>query len=79
MYTEKELKKAADIIRQMAQEYHVPERQIRTDMEEAINAGRNNPDPAIQARWAAFPCTGREPAVEEFILWVAEMPEGMER
>ena len=43
MYTEKELKAAAKIIRRIAREHHVPEEQVRSDMTEAMNAGRNNP------------------------------------
>lgn len=76
MYTEKERKAAADIIRRIARAHHVPEAQVRADMEEAMNAGRNNPDPAVQARWAAFPYAGEKPTIEEFILWVAGMTDG---
>lgn len=72
MYTKKELKAAADIIQQIAREHHVPEAQVRAEMEEAMNAGRNNPDPAVQARWAAFRYAGTKPTVEEFILWVSK-------
>lgn len=50
MYTEEELKGAAKTIKQIAREHHVPEEQVRSDMEEAMNAGRSNPDPAVQAR-----------------------------
>lgn len=73
MYTKKELKIAADIIRKIAQEHHMPEAQVRAEMEEAMNAGRNDPDPAVQARWAGFHYAGAEPTLEEFILWVAGM------
>ena len=72
MYTEKERKAAADIIRRVALEYHVPEAQVRFEMEEAMNAGRSNPDPAVQARWAAFSYAGAEPTLEEFLLWTAK-------
>ena len=73
MYTKKELKRAADIIQQIARDNHVTEEDVRRDMKEAIDAGRNNPDPAVQARWKEFQFTGEEPTVEEFILWTAEM------
>lgn len=72
MYTKKELKIAADIIRQIAREHHVPEAQVRADMEEAMDAARSNPDPAVQARWAAFRYTGTKPTVEEFIVWASK-------
>ena len=71
MYTKKELAHATDIIKRIAREHGVPEAQVRADMQEAMNAGRANPDPAVQARWAAFHYAGTEPTVEEFILWTA--------
>lgn len=77
MYTEKVLKAAAGIIAQIAREYHVPEAQVRTDMEEAMNTGRNDPDPAVQTQWKTFHYAGVEPTPEEFILWVAAMVKGM--
>ena len=73
MYTEKDLRAAADIIRRIAREHQVPEEQVRADMEEAMNAGRNSLDPAVRARWATFRYAGAEPTVEEFILWTASM------
>ena len=77
MYTEKELKAATKIIRRIAREHHVPEEQVRSDMTEAMNAGRNNPDPAVQARWATFHFSGKEPTAEEFILWAATLTKGI--
>ena len=71
MYAKKELKRSADIIKRIARENNVPEERVRADMKEAMNAGRNNPNPAVQARWAGFDFAGKEPTVEEFILWVA--------
>ena len=50
MYTKRELKRAAGIIRQIARENHVTEEEVRRDMKEAMDAGRNNPDPAVQAK-----------------------------
>lgn len=73
MYTKKERKAAAEIIKRIACEHHVPEAQVRADMEKAMNAGRSSPDPAVQARWAAFRYDGAEPTLEEFILWTAEI------
>ena len=73
MYTKWELNRAAEIIRQIARENNVPEEQVRKDMKEAMDAGRNNPDPAVQARWREFHYAGDEPTLEEFILWMAEI------
>lgn len=73
MYTKEELLRASGIIRQIALKNKVPVEQIRKDMKEAMEAGRNNLDPAVQARWKEFHFVGDEPTVEEFILWTAEM------
>ena len=71
MYTKKEMTYAANIIRRIAQEHNVSEAEVRSEMYEAMNAGRNNPDPKVQARWRTFCFAGEEPTVEEFILWTS--------
>lgn len=73
MYTKRELKRAAGIIQQIARENNVTEDEVRRDMKEAMDAGRNNPDPAVQAKWAGFAYAGEEPTLEEFILWMASL------
>jgi len=70
VYTKQELKSAEKIIREMARANHVPEAQVRADIQEAMQYGRSSPDPAVQARWAKFHYWGAEPTVEEFILWM---------
>lgn len=62
---------AANIIRRIAQEHNASEAEVRSEMYEAMNAGRNNSDPEVQARWRTFHFAGDEPTVEEFILWTA--------
>lgn len=71
MYTKRELKRAAEIIKKIARDNNVPEAQVRADMQEAMDYGRKNPDPIAQARWKDFRYAGPEPTLEEFILWVA--------
>ena len=71
MYTKRELKRAAGIIRQIARVNYVTEEEVRRDMKEAMDVGRYNPDPAVQAKWAGFEYAGDEPTLEEFILWMA--------
>lgn len=73
MYTEKNLKAAAEIIRRIARENDVTEAQVRADMEAAISCGISSPDPAVQAHWASFHYAGAKPTMEEFILWVADL------
>ena len=71
MDTKGELKRAAGFIRQIAREHQVTEEEVRRDMKEAMDVGRCNPDPAVQAKWAGFEYAGDEPTLEEFILWMA--------
>ena len=71
MYTKKELEYAANIIRRIAQEHQVPGADVRSEMYEAMRAGRNNSDPEVQVRWRTFHYAGDEPTVEEFILWTS--------
>ncbi|MBR3429412.1 MAG: hypothetical protein IKG87_04865, partial [Clostridia bacterium] len=51
-------KRAAGIIRQIARDNHVTEEEVRRDMKEAMDAGRSNPDPAVQAKWAGLSMSG---------------------
>lgn len=79
MYTEAELRVAADVIGQVAREQHLSVTQARACMERAMNAAMHNPDPAAQALWKTFPCTDKPPTLEAFLLWAAallnDMPE----
>ena len=76
MYMKRELKRTAGIIRQIARDNRVTEEEVRRDMKEAMDAGRNNPDAAVQEKWAGFEYAGDEPTLEEFILWMAEQIRG---
>lgn len=73
MFTQRELKRVGDIIKQIARENHVSEYQVRADMQEAMESARRNTDPLAQARWKEFRYSGANPTLEEFILWVASM------
>ena len=71
MYTGREQIRAAGIIRQIALAHQVTEAQVRKDLKEAMDAGRNNPDPLVQAKWKEFAFEGDAPTLEAFILWMA--------
>lgn len=74
MYTEQELKKAADIIKKVAEDNNVSEDQVRADMQEAMDCGRNCPDPIAQKLWEGFHYAGSEPTLEEFAFCGARRP-----
>ena len=71
MYSEFDLKRTAQIIVKIARENNISEEQVRADMKEAMEAGRNDPDPIVQAQWEDFRFVGKEPTIEEFILWTS--------
>lgn len=76
MYTKDELDRAARAITVMAERHSIPEELIRKEMMEAINAGRSDPDPRVQAQWSGFEFAGPEPTPEEFIMWMAKRVNG---
>ena len=72
MITDIEKAQVARIIKRIARDNHVSEAQVRADMKEAMDFGRNNHDPAVQHEWASFHYDGDDPTVEEFILWMSK-------
>ena len=69
-YDEIAKQKARRAIREIARSQRVSEAEIRAEMEIAMMAGYNNPDPAVQAEWAKAPFENRVPTVEEFLTRV---------
>ena len=65
MFTELDLLRVKEVIRELASIHGVSEETIRVEMEQAINAGYNNPE------WDDAPFRGTRPSLEEFILWCA--------
>ena len=68
-YTKEELNRARNAIIRAARDNGVPEAEVRAEMIQAMNCGRNNPDPTVQEKWSSFQYTGAEPTAEEFIAW----------
>ena len=75
-YTKAELRKAADVITSTAKASGVSEAEVRAEMLIAMDEGRNNPDPSVQAKWATFRYSGPEPTAEEFIAWCTRLALG---
>ena len=55
------------IIAQIARREGITEAEVRSAMQEALQAGFRNP--AIQAAWRQIPMKGNSPRPEEFIAW----------
>ena len=71
-YDETGKQMARRAIREIARSQHIPMEVVRAEMEKAMLAGYNNPDPAVQAEWAKAPFSGHDPTLEEFIAWCVD-------
>lgn len=57
------------VISQIAIQEGISERKVRNAMQEAINAGFENPDPLVRACWGQISIEGKAPTPEAVILW----------
>lgn len=57
------------IISQIAIQEGISKREVQNAMQEAINAGFENPDPLVRARWEQISIEGKAPTPEAVILW----------
>lgn len=58
------------IIRRIVNQEGISEQEVIDEMQKAIDAGYNNPDPAVQAYWASMPFDGK-PTPRELIVYLA--------
>ena len=58
------------IIRQIAKQDGVTAEEVIDEMLKALDAGYNNPDPAVQSYWASMPFEG-QPTPQELIVYLA--------
>lgn len=58
------------IIRQIARQQGVSEREVIDEMQKAIDIGYGSPDPAVRAQWASMPFPVK-PTPQELILYLA--------
>ena len=73
--TAKDLEIARKSLRETAKANGISEKQMRTEIKEAMRAGMENPDPAVQKQWREIPWRGPEPTVEEFVAWMTLIVE----
>lgn len=55
-----------------SKKHHTTVSEIYQEMEAAIQAGFNNPDPKVQAQWNKIPRKGDIPTPEELIVYVTQ-------
>ena len=58
-------------IEQLAIQKGISVAEIREEIEIAIDAAMQNPDPAAQAHWAEIMKSGKKPTPEEFIEYIS--------
>lgn len=58
------------IIQMIAAEQGVSVQEIKISMLEALDAGRNCPDPYVQAVWRSIPCKGKTPTLNEVLTFL---------
>ena len=59
------------ILRKIARKNGTTPEQVRRDIQAAIDASFDNPDPAVQAAWRDIPYKGDRPTAEEAVLGLA--------
>lgn len=66
-------KKFQKILEQIAKENNSTPEDVYREMQIAIDAGFNNPDPKIQETWKTIPFQGDRPTPEDLVMAVAKM------
>lgn len=66
------------ILRKIAKENNTTPEHVYQEMQLAIDAAQNSPDPAIRAKWDLIPKSGETHTVEDFLeymVFVVKMAE----
>lgn len=61
-----------DIVKQIAEKYGTTPQEVRLSMQQALDEGRNNPDPAVQSTWSSIPGKGKTPTLDEVLAFLAK-------
>lgn len=59
-----------DIFKKIAMENHTTPEEVRAEIQKAIDAGFDSPDPKIQEEWKKMNIGGERPTPEEVIAYV---------
>ena len=59
------------ILEQIAQRENTTVKEVRREILGVMEEGQRNPDPTVQAAWAAIPRKGKELTLEEFVEYLA--------
>ena len=64
-------RKLKKVYTQIAAEHGVSVEEVAREIEIALKLARNNPDPKVQAHWAAISCKGEAPSAMDVIAHLA--------
>lgn len=60
------------MLQQIAWDKQVSSRELRLQMQQAMEEAFRNPDPAVRAMWDSVPRQGTAPTLEEFMDYLIE-------
>ena len=58
-----------ELLEEIAEQEGSTAEEIQCSIQEAIDAGFNNPDPEVQAAWSRVPFSGEYPTLEDLIAY----------
>ena len=64
------------IYEKIAEKYNTTPEEVRREMQIAIDAGSDNPDPAVQEEWKKMTLKGKRPTPEEVINYAVKKLKG---
>ncbi len=64
------------IYEKIAEKYNTTPEEVRREMQIAIDAGFDNPDPAVQEEWKKMTLKGERPTPEEVINYAVKKLKG---
>ncbi|MBQ2854155.1 MAG: sporulation initiation factor Spo0A [Oscillospiraceae bacterium] len=60
-------RKLQKVLQKIARDNNTTPEIVYHEIQLAIDAARNNPDPAVRSKWESIPKKGETPTVEEFL------------
>lgn len=67
------------ILEEVAKQNNTTVEEVYREMQIAIDAGFDNPDPEVQKRWKQIPYKGERPTPEDLIPYIAHMAKTEEK
>ncbi len=60
------------IVAQIARKYGTTPQEVKLSMQQALDEGRNSPDPAVQSIWRSIPSEGETPTLDETVVFLVK-------